>query len=378
MMRARPLGPVLLALVLAGCGGACRSRPAVTPAAQLDTLWTAYRNRHITADGAVVDPRRQGHVTSEAQSYALVRAVWMGDRATFRRVIAWTEVHLARPDGLHAWLWDPVTGRVLDPNTATDGDLDIAYALAMASVAFDHPPYAEQARRLIRAIRTRASITTTAGWFPSAGNWAQDERVINLSYFYPYAVPWFEQLDPGVGWDETKALGYDLVKQALDAGPDALPADFNILTADGILQPLPAQHPLSRVFSYDAMRIGWRLELACGSLRDSRACQLSEALAQRMRTRFERDHRLVTQYSPAGTALNDEQSTSFYAAFLPAFTRMAPAVARDWRATHLSPDALEAMMRADDRYYDANWTWFGLAAADGMLQARTPSIERFR
>jgi endo-1,4-beta-D-glucanase Y len=369
---------VPLLVLLVGGDAMCQPRPPMTPESRLDALWTAYRERHITAAGAVVDPRQQGHVTSEAQSYALVRAVWMRDRATFDRVLGWTEAHLRRPDGLYAWLWDPATRRVLDANAATDGDVDVAFALAMASVAFEHPPYAERARLLVRAIRTGASLAIPDGWFPSAGNWARDERVVNLSYFYPYAMPWFERLDRDGGWSQTGARGYALVQQALDAGPDALPADFNTLGADGTLQPLAEGHPLSRIFSYDAMRIAWRLELACSLLRDARACRLSATLAGRMRKHIARDGRMVTQYSPAGDALNREESTSFYAAFLPAFTRIAPEVARDWRATHLSPDALDAMMRADDRYYDANWAWFGLAAADGILQSRTPAIDRLR
>ena len=38
----------------------------------------------------------------------------------------------------------------------------------------------------------------------------------------------------------------------------------------------------------------------------------------------------------------------------------------------------DALMAAPARYYDANWTWFGLAAADGLLEARTPPLQRLR
>jgi len=374
------LAVVVPLLVLTGAGdGACQTaRVTVSPETRLDALWASYRDRYVLPTGEVVDPMRQGQVTSEAQSYALVRAVWMRDDATFGRVLAWTETHLRRPDGLHSWLWDPATARVLDANSATDADIDIAYALAMASVVFDRPAYATQARDVVRAIRTRASVTVSAGWFPSAGNWAGDERVINLSYFYPYAVPWFERLDPEGGWGATRTLGYGLVQQALDAGPLAVPADFNQLSADGLLEPLREGHALSRIFSYDAIRISWRLEMACRLVGDAQACRLSEALVDRMRALARRDGRLATQYSVDGAARNAEESTSVYAAFLPAVARVAPEVARDWRTTHLGMEALDALMRATNRYYDANWAWFGLAAADGILEARTPSPDRLR
>lgn len=381
----RPWGAALVTVVvpilmlLVARDASCQtSRLPLSPEAQLDALWASYCERYVRPAGDVVDPMRHGQVTSEAQSYALVRAVWMRDRATFERVLAWTDAHLRRPDGLYSWLWEPASARVLDANSATDADIDIAYALAMASVVFDRPAYAMQARDLVRAIRTQASLTTSAGWFPSAGNWAAAESVINLSYFYPYAVPWFERLDPGGGWAATRALGYALVRQALDAGPSALPADFNQLTHDGVLRPLPAGHSLSRLFSYDAIRISWRLEMACRLAKDVHACRLSEALVDRLRALARRDGRLVTQYSVEGAAHNAEESTSVYAASLPAFTRVAPDLARDWRATHLNGEALDALMRGTSRYYDANWAWFGLAAADGFLEARTPSPDRLR
>ena len=81
-------------------------------------------------------PERDGGTISEAQAYALLRAVWAGDEATFARVHAWTVSNLSRPDHLLSWHWgrrpDGAWG-VLDANTASDGDLDYALALILAA-----------------------------------------------------------------------------------------------------------------------------------------------------------------------------------------------------------------------------------------------------
>ena len=57
-------------------------------------------------------------------------------QATFAGVYAWTHAHMTRPDHLLAWHWgrrpDGSWG-VLDANTASDGDLDYALALALAA-----------------------------------------------------------------------------------------------------------------------------------------------------------------------------------------------------------------------------------------------------
>jgi hypothetical protein len=160
------LRPVLLLLLAALTGAACR--PAAAPRsaeARLDALWRAYLRAYVRDSGEVVDPLRDGRVSSEAQSYAMVRAVWMRDRDTFERVDRWTARHLRREDGLHAWLWDPTAQRIVDANTATDGDVEIAFALAMASVVFERPEYATRARDIVLAPRPGSivSIPRAAG-----------------------------------------------------------------------------------------------------------------------------------------------------------------------------------------------------------------------
>ena len=78
MTRVFALLTLLLVTAIDG-NGQTPSQP-MPPEVRLEAMWATYCARYITAAGAVVDPMRQGHVTSEAQSYALVRAVWMRAR----------------------------------------------------------------------------------------------------------------------------------------------------------------------------------------------------------------------------------------------------------------------------------------------------------
>ena len=135
------LGLVLLCLVLGCSSGGSEER---TAPAKIDRIlqdsWGSYVGHFISPAGRVVIPERPGESISEAQAYALLRAVWANDPATFSRVYAWTWRHLSRQeekgDALLAWRWgkdkDGVR-RVLDWNTATDGDLDYALALVLAA-----------------------------------------------------------------------------------------------------------------------------------------------------------------------------------------------------------------------------------------------------
>jgi hypothetical protein len=369
---------VLLGLV-AGCRGVAPPETVMSVEDRLAAMWTAYRGHYMHPGGDVRDPLRDGRVTSEAQSYALLQAAWLRDRDTFERVRHWTDAHLRRPDGLYAWLWDPGgSGRIVDANTATDADIDIAFALTIAAVVFERPDYADEARRIVRAIREVASVQIGQDRLPSAGNWAQRERIINLSYFAPYAFAYFEQLDPDAGWLRTIDIGYDLVAKATAGRPLRLPADFAVVTAAGELADLPRSSTLGRSFSYDAIRIVWRLEAACRlGLPDNR-CGEPSLLGARLDDLWRRDGRFAAAYDWDGRARSSEESLSFYGAFLPTFSRHLPNTAESWRDTVLTPRTLADLARSSRRYYDANWVWFGLALEDGFIVRRTPSIDAVR
>ena len=338
-------------------------------------MWNGYTRTYLHRDGYVTDPLRDGLVTSEAQSYAMLQAAWLRDQATFDAVATWTRTRLQRTDGLHSWLYDPRAHRIVDANTATDADVDIAFALLLASHVFENESYRHRATSIVQAIRQHAVLRVGDGWFPSAGNWAGRERITNLSYFAPYAYEYFERLDPSAGWQNAITLGYRLIRAA-QSGTARLPADFTVVTADGQLLSLPAESRLSRHFSFDGVRIIWRLDLDCRLTGRADACRTA-GLMTRLEEIRRRDRRFVTVYGVDAAPRSRDESLSFYGAFLPAYVRLVPDVAEDWRRTRLSPRALARLRRASDRYYDANWVWFGLASASGYVTAHTPPPTAF-
>ena len=366
---------LLAALALLTAVSACEPR-ASTPESFLEASWEPYLERYVRDGSHVVDPRRDGGmVTSEGQAYLLLRAVWLRDEATFRSAFRWTEEELRRPDGLYAWLWSPRTGAVRDSGSAADADQEIALALALAARAFDEPRYRERARGLVRAIRTGERLDLPRGWLPAAGDWAVGDRIFNPSYFLPYAYSYFRDLDPGGGWGEVTAAGYRLL-EGLEASPRfRLPPDFLVVSEDGSPVPLPEDHELSRDFSFDAVRLYWRLAVDCRLRGEASPCRPGPGLD--LLAGAIRDGEPVrTRYAPAsGRPLTDETSPSFYGALLPALDRHHPDAARRVLERRLTPRTLEEVAGATDRYYDQNWVWFGLAAHESLIRRRTPPAE---
>lgn len=333
--------------------------------------WDTYRARYLDPAGYVVDVWRDtgGAVTSEGQGYALLRAVWEDDPDTFRTVSAWTREHLLRDDGLHSWLWSSSEQRVVDPNSATDGDLEIAWAHALAAEVFAEPAYARQAAAILRAVRAHAAVSLGSDWFPAAGNWAVGPRIINLSYFVPYAHPWFAALDPDGAWEGVSRTGYELLERAL--AEHVLPPAFLELGTDGSLSDPPEDAGLESDFSFDAVRLFWRVEADCALTNRPAAC------GDPLRTRsaaevLVRDGRILTRYARDGTVLADDESLTFYAALLPSFRRHAPELVAPILEPRLRGAPVRDLLRSDRRYYDHNWVWFGLALDRGLIAARTP------
>src|SRR5215472_3824549 len=77
---------IMIAINLLACWPA---RSEWATADMLKESWTAYKNRFVQADGRVIDLKAEGVSTSEGQSYAMLRAVWVGDQQSFDRILEW-------------------------------------------------------------------------------------------------------------------------------------------------------------------------------------------------------------------------------------------------------------------------------------------------
>ena len=383
MFSRRSLGLLFTALGLAAwCMMAgCTSTPLgpATDEVFLRHAWEAYKQTFIRPEGYVYDPARDGgEVTSEGQAYALLRAAWLGDADTFERVLRWSEAHLRRPDGLYAWRWTPGPGggRLLDSGNATDGDEDAAFALILASQRFNRPEYLVRARELLTAIHAHTGISLPDGWLPSAGAWAVEERVVNLSYFTPYAYPYFQAVHPEGDWLAARRAGYALLNRTMADQRFCLPPDFIRVDAQGNPHPFVTGERFSSDFSFDAMRVYYRVALDCILNQDPMACA-DPAKIKELVSALGRDGRLVARYQQSGNAASMVESPSFYGGTLPALGLYAPQVAAQVLEKKLSSRNISHYLRDNRRYYDLNWVWFGLAAHGGLIGRNTPPPQSF-
>lgn len=225
----------------------------------------AYQRAFVRANGRVVDPEND-HVThSEGQGYGMLLALVAGDRAAFESIWRFTRTRMRRDDGLVSWRWHPDRHpNVSDPNNATDGDLLIATALALAAMRWDVEAHARQAERLARRIREELVVrhggfalllpgafgferrTVPASLAAALGIAPDRSPVFNLSYWIFFAFPVLDRIDPHPAWRALEASGLALVASAEDG-----PTDWSVLE-EGAVVPAPGW---PRIFSYNAVRI---------------------------------------------------------------------------------------------------------------------------
>lgn len=246
---------MLLLAALVASPASARAQPGMISPAD----WSAYAARFVDPSGRVIDDANGRISHSEGQGYGMLLAYLAGDKASFERIWTFTRTELLiRDDGLAAWRWDPnADPHVTDINVASDGDLLIAYALALAGQAWNVPDYERSAARIAQALGQQV-IRREGGrlvLLPGATGFSVGERpdgpVLNLSYWIFEAFPVLARLAPEVDWDGLAASGRELLSLAR-LGPARLPPDWISAPADGKLEPAQGFEP---VFGYNSLRI---------------------------------------------------------------------------------------------------------------------------
>lgn len=192
-------------------------------------LWNAFVSRHIQPDGRVVDYlNADQRSTSEGQSYALFFALVANDQVLFDKVLGWTRHNLCggRPDlNLPAWLWGRDEGgnwRVLDPNTASDGELWIAYALLEAGRLWNRPGYVKAGQQILQLMRAQ-EVATLPGigpmLLPGRSGFADNGRwTLNPSYLPIQLLRRCVVADPKGPWAAIAANSARVLRESAPVG----------------------------------------------------------------------------------------------------------------------------------------------------------------
>jgi endoglucanase len=202
----------------------------------LHESWTFYKGRFMKDGERVVSNTFDGTI-SEGQSYALLKSVWMNDPETFRRTWQWTKTHMVRPsDHLLGWRWgkkkDGSEG-LLNTESATDADEDIAYSLLLAGEKWNKPEYTEDAKAMINDIWQVSVRKINGKYYLLPGDWegfGWEYITLDPAYLAPYVYRKFAEYDTAHSWNQLADDSYDTLEACSNLTAHKLPPNWCAIT----------------------------------------------------------------------------------------------------------------------------------------------------
>jgi len=339
-------------------------------------LWQAYANHFLSADGRVIDPQGGDRTTSEGQSYALFFSLVNNEPTRFETILKWTQANLAMGDlGTHlpAWSWgkgkDGQWG-ILDPNSASDSDMWIAYDLLEAGRLWSNPRYSNLGRKLVAQIARREVVTLpevgamllpapTGFRFPNA--W-----IVNPSYLPVFVLDRLASIDPAGPWIGIAVNVPHLVETSSRAGfvMDWVSYTRAVGYAPSILAAPKSDGALG---SYDAIRV----YLWAGMLDEAHP-----AKSRLLKALFGMNAYLLNHSAPpekvsaTGQPEKQDAPVGFSAALLP-YLRSIPdpdAATRQLERVESQVDEKTGLYGPVPIYYDENLTLFATGWSEKRFQ----------
>ncbi|MGF1513129.1 MAG: glycosyl hydrolase family 8 [Elainellaceae cyanobacterium] len=397
-----------LAVTLVSCSGPSKSPEPEAPVApapesevsaapdsaearlkQMAESWQAYKQQFIQADGRVIDREARDRTVSEGQAYALLRAVMADDPATFAVVLNWSENNLGvqaeggRPHQLWAWQWgkdDAGQWGILDPNFASDADLDAATALILAARRWNQPQYLDLAQAKLADLWALSTLAVP-NYQPSEDRSTQlgfgdryflpgpreafqptpNQVYLNPSYLAPYAFRLFSQVDPGHDWLSLVDSSYDVLTESAEVSAVGLPSDWVALDlATGRYSAVAPSTGLRSRYGFDAYRVWWRVALDASLAQEPRAAAYLDEHLPPLVGRWQAAGQIPAEIGLEGNALVDYDAPAQYGMLYPALQQVAPEVAAQVFSQALWPIYRGGIWGADTAYYTQNLIWLGL------------------
>lgn len=290
-----------------------------------------YVSNGVAGEGRlrVVDDQAESRTRSEGVAYGMLLAVGQGDQETFEGLWLYAQDHF---NNLGLMDWDiGASGEVVGEGSATDADLDMAYALLLANQKWGG--YETEIGALLDAIWEndveKGSLVLKPG-----GHWGGSE-VTNPSYFALGYMGAFSKADPEHDWPGVKGKMIEILRLIEDkAGNKVFVPDWSNAQGDPVVD-------MSYDHTYDATRIGWRMAQAAIVEPEGAGAQRAAAIADHFR--YNPPNTIFDGYDLTGKPVGQWHNNAFVA---PVWAAMA--VLDNPRAGEYLDEVTRLM---GDRYY---------------------------
>ena len=347
-----------------GSGGTTQSASATASQASARAVAAAdhFLDRYVAADGRVVRIDQGGDTVGEGQAYGMLMAAAIGDRKHFDQIWSWTQHNLQRPDRLLEFLWRD--GHVVDPQAASDADLDASRALLVAACRFHQPALRAEAVRIGDAVLSNEVGSFRGQPVLTAGPWAiSPKTVLDPSYFSPATYAALEAASRSSRWAALAASSLSIVSELM-SGSSRLPPDWAEVRGDRVVAiGSPSETGARPEFGFDAVRTLVRLAEDPNPAGRRIAARAWPVFAS------QDPNRLPVQHSLSGRPIGD----TLHPVVLVSAAGAADAAGQlDAREGLL--DEAEALDRRSPTYYGAAWVALGRIMLTTNLLDACPEV----
>jgi hypothetical protein len=241
--------------------------------------WKATYLRTDGGDGSWIQYNNKDSTVSEAHGYGMVLAAYMDDQALFDDMLRYFRNH---PDmnaaNLMAWKQTLKNGKMVDvqgADSATDGDMDIAYSLLLAHVQWSDVDHNGQSHDYLADARSVMHDILAHDVSPkqhnlTMGSWATGK---NLKYtrpsdFMASHILAYARWDPSntAAWNKVHATIVKAVNDQFTHGSEdtGIVPDFMVYDS-GLWKPTPGKYLETRHdgdFYWNSCRTPWRLAVS--------------------------------------------------------------------------------------------------------------------
>ncbi len=324
-------------------------------------IYDLYCRTFLSQDGRIIDYDRNGITTSEGQSYIMLESIVIGNKEVFNISYKWAKDNLQRNDGLFAWLWGKnLNGeyKVLDENSASDADCDIAFALLLAYEKWGDYKYLSDAQKIINSVWDNEvrQVGSHLALMPGVKQASESKIELNPSYFSPYAFKLFQKYDELHNWDLLVESSYYYITLSMNATKTGLPPNWFLLENGKII----LENSEKSDFSYDAIRVFSRIYLDYVRTGDTRDIEVLRT-AKYFIPRWEKTKHFYTNYKSNAELRDKVEFEGAIAVLVPVIAIFDKQVANDIYIKKIEPYLdNENYWSSRNNYYAKNLLWFGI------------------